>query len=89
MSTPAERIDQLEKLVDILLTNNQKLREAIRKHQDAQSHEMCWENDETLYACLGERGRVDHTPPPRCEFRAKCKEYYESRPGADKAPDGW
>lgn len=65
------------------------LEAAIRKHREATGHSMCHENDDELYVVLGDGVKVNHTPPPRCEFRQKCREYYESRPGAEKIDDGW
>lgn len=65
------------------------LEDAIRKHRDAQGHEMCWENDLELYQVLKDKIETDHRPPSRCEFRQKCREYYESRPDASKIEDGW
>lgn len=79
-------------LAFMLRNREDRIRElegAIRMHKAAQGHEMCWENDETLYSVLPEQNKVDHTPPARCEFRQKCRAYYESRPGAEKKDDGW
>jgi hypothetical protein len=66
-----------------------ELETAIRKHHEAQGHDMCWENDEELYAVLKDDVKVDHTPPSRCEFRERCRQYYESRPGAEIKEDDW
>lgn len=55
------------------------LEEAIRKHRAATGHEMCHENDEELWAVLGDGVSVDHTPPPWCEFMQRCAAYRASK----------
>lgn len=79
----------LEALVSKLETENSRLRGAIEKHREASGHEQCWENDEELYEALQDGKTSEKTLPPRCEFRQKCKEYYESREGSVKKDDGW
>lgn len=82
-------LGNFEATVESLHEENSRLREAIVKHRAAQGHDMCHENDTELYAILDDGVEVNHAPPPRCEFRQKCREYYESRPGAEKKDDGW
>jgi hypothetical protein len=60
----------------------ERLRAAVRKHRDARGHDRCWENDLELYAALPEGpppSPLWPQLPPRCEFLARCEEYYESQ----------
>lgn len=61
-----------------------KLEDAIRNHRSKTGHEMCWENDEELWAVLGDNVEIDHTPPEWCEFMTKCAEYRKSRDRNEK-----
>lgn len=81
-------IGGLESLVDQLQEENNTLRKAIEKHRDANEHNQCWENDEELYNTLQE-GKIEKKLPARCDFRRKCREYYESRKDAEIKDDGW
>jgi hypothetical protein len=65
LSQQQERIDQLEA--------------AIRKHRDARGHDRCWENDQELYAALGEATPVDPGLPSREEFLTNCARYFEEQ----------
>ena len=67
-----ERIYELEDRVE-------ELEIAIRKHREQTSHNMCWENDEELWAVLNDGIKIDHTPPSWCEFMTKCAEYRASK----------
>jgi hypothetical protein len=82
-------VDDKQAEIDALKAEISLLRAAIAKHREASGHEQCWENDEELYAVLGDGKTTEKFLPPRCEFRQKCKEYYESRQGAEKKDDGW
>ena len=82
-------VEDLKNQVEHFAVKNDTLRDAIKKHRAAQGHEMCHENDDELYAVLNDDVSIDRKTPPRCEFRQKCREYYESRPGAEKLDDGW
>lgn len=82
-------VTDLERQVEHFAVKNAVLRGAIMRHRSAQGHNLCHENDTELYSALEDGITVDHTAPPRCEFREKCREYYESLPGAEKAEDGW
>jgi 8-oxo-dGTP diphosphatase len=57
----------------------EELEAAIRKHREATGHNMCWENDEELWAVLADGVVLDHTAPEHCEFFRKCIEYRESK----------
>lgn len=56
-----------------------KLEAAIQHHREQTGHGMCWENDEALWAALGEDVTVDHTPPPWKEFMERCAAYRASK----------
>lgn len=62
-----------------MMNRIKELEAAIKKHREQTGHEMCWENDEELWAVLGDDVKVDHTPPEWCEFIQKCAEYRKSR----------
>lgn len=57
----------------------QELEAAIRKHRQATSHDMCWENDVELWGVLKDSPKMDHTPPPWCEFMQRCAAYRASK----------
>jgi len=57
----------------------EELESAIRKHRDQTDHNMCWENDQELWAVLNDSVVLDHTPPDWDEFMIKCVEYRKSR----------
>lgn len=59
-----------------LVQANQRLKDAIRKHRDARGHDRCWENDQELYALLGEGVPTSPELPPREEFMEGCSRYY-------------
>lgn len=67
-----EKEVELSKLVSVL-------RAAIENHRSKTKHEMCWENDEELWAVLDDGVKIDHTPPPKDEFLRRCAEYCSSR----------
>lgn len=57
-----------------------RLREAIRRHRDAEGHDRCWLNDADLYAQLPEGQQLaPPVMPPKCEFLDRCKQYYEEQ----------
>ena len=56
-----------------------KLKTAIEKHRAQTGHNMCWENDIELWSVLEDGVKIDHTPPPWCEFMQKCAEYRKSK----------
>jgi len=55
------------------------LESAIKKHRDQTGHNMCWENDQELWAVLNDDVEIDHTPPAWDEFMLKCVEYRKSK----------
>jgi len=70
--TDKDRIKALKKRVRVL-------EKAIKKHREQTGHNMCWENDEELWAILGDGVRLDHTPPPWGEFMTRCAAYRQSK----------
>jgi hypothetical protein len=56
-----------------------ELEAAIKKHRRQTGHNMCWENDEELWRVLGDKKKVDHTPPPWEEFMRRCAAYRASK----------
>lgn len=83
-----EHWDQIARLGEMateivhLKARIEELESGIRAHRDATvGHEMCWENDQTLWALLGEPDPNDHTPPPWCEFMQRCALYRAGREG--------
>lgn len=62
------------------------LEAAIRRHRRATGQQMCWENDEELWAALKDGGRLDHTPPPWPEFMRRCALYRASKDRARRRP---
>lgn len=56
-----------------------ELEDAIRKHREQTGHNMCWENDEELWAVLKDGVKIDHTAPPWQEFMTKCAAYRASK----------
>ena len=76
-------------MVEELQKRIKELEDAIRKHREANGHDQCWENDEELYSILKDGVEIKKDLPPRCEFRQRCKEYYESRRDAQIEKDGW
>ena len=57
----------------------EELESAIKKHRDQTGHNLCWENDQELWAVLNDGVVIDHTPPAWDEFMLKCVEYRKSR----------
>jgi len=55
------------------------LEQAIRTHRSKTGHEMCWENDQELWAVLGDNINFNHIRPSRKDFLKRCEEYCDSR----------
>lgn len=67
------------------------LKGAIRQHRDERGDDRCWLDDTRLYAVLGE-GDVDGyeaTLPPREDFLASCKRYWEQRQTPLRHGEDW
>lgn len=62
-----------------LIFEARRLVTAIEGHRSKTGHEMCHENDEELWRVLNDKVRIDHTPPPWCEFMQKCALYRASK----------
>ena len=71
-------LDKLDIIAKLHLKIN-KLEDAIRKHREQTGHNMCWENDEELWATLEDGIKIDHTTPDWCEFMNRCVEYRASK----------
>jgi hypothetical protein len=71
MGSTDEMLVKLEERVN-------ELTAAIYKHREQTGHNMCWENDEELWAVLNDGVKIDHTAPNWCEFMTKCAEYRAS-----------
>lgn len=74
-------LDLIWRLLDIYKFKKRikELETAIKKHRAATGHNMCHENDEELWLVLKDNVKIDHTPPPWCEFMQKCAEYRASK----------
>lgn len=76
-------------LIDSLSVANLKLANAIRKHREQTGNNMCWENDEELWAVLEDGVKIDHTAPPWPEFMTKCAAYRASKDNPRCANVNW
>ena len=71
-TNPPQELARLKKRVRVLEA-------AIKKHRRQTGHNLCWENDEELWRALGDKVKLDHTPPPWEEFIQRCAAYRQSR----------
>ena len=60
-----------DKLIEIIID----LRNEIRRHRDAQGHDLCWQNNLDLYELLPEKVIPQPEVPEPLEFIQKCCEY--------------
>jgi len=67
----------------------QQLEDAIRKHREQTGNNMCWENDEELWAILGDGVKIDHTVPSWPEFMTKCAAYRASKDNPRRCNVNW
>lgn len=57
-----------------------RLRAAIKKHQSASGHELCWLNDVELWRSISNDPTYPHESlPVREEFLKQCERYHSSR----------
>lgn len=70
--------DDLELKSEVeLIAEIKKLRNAIRKHRDSQSHDLCWYHPE-MWNLLPESVLIDKNTPEWCEFMKNCATYRKS-----------
>ena len=63
---------------DSLTAQVASLREAVQKHYDANGHDLCWENDDALYAAFGLKPKKRKLPSKE-EFTRRCAEYRDQQ----------
>ncbi len=66
----------------------QKFRKAIEHHREQTGHNMCWENDNELWAVLDDGVKVDHTAPSWPDFMTRCVMYRASKDGLERGQGG-
>jgi hypothetical protein len=62
-----------------------KLRNAIREHRAQKADDRCIEDDDKLYAALGDGIKCDRRVGDQCAMLENCKRYIERR----TEPGGW
>lgn len=69
--------DLQSKTKEELISEAILLRNAIRKHRDAQGHDLCWYHPE-LWDLLPETNGVERKIPEWCDFISNCAAYRRS-----------
>jgi hypothetical protein len=74
--------DLTSKTKEELITEVILLRNAIRKHREAQGHDLCWYHPE-LWDLLPEKNEVERKVPEWCDFISNCAAYRKSLDSQD------